>query len=199
MHLINRTALCATVNQNLNGLRVSPSSHRLSGLSRIFEEDNELRKVVVFESQFEKLFRWFLDLILGASVNDHSPVLNSLSNLQNPQDIALIGFPIIINQQTSLILSGIAVSNRGSSKHGPPDLSNGQGATKKRKENPCIIIDMTNEEDDHADEEQPHMKGNAVSARRDSDSKSDNDGNNGIEITEAMEFATTAISFEQTL
>ena len=199
LHSINRTALCAAVNQNLNGLRVSPSSHSLSDSSRIFEDDDELREVVAFESQFVKLFRWFLDPIPGASVNDHPPVLDSLSNPQNPQDTALISFPDTINQQTSPILSGTAASSRGSSKHGPPDSSNGQGATKKRKENPRIVIDITAEEDDHAEEEQPHVKGNADSAGRDSDSESDNDGNDGIETAEAMEFATAATPFEQTL
>ena len=43
------------------------------------------------------------------------------------------------------------------------------------------------------------MKGNADSAGRDSDSESDNDGNDGIETAEAMEFATAATPFEQTL
>ena len=130
LHSINRTALCAAVNQNFNGLRVSPSSHSLLDLSRIFEDNDDLRKVVAFESQFVKLFHWFLDPIPGASVNDHLPVLDSLFNSQNPQDTALIGFPDTINQRTSPILSGTEASSRGFSKHGLLDSSNGQGATK---------------------------------------------------------------------
>lgn len=63
LHLINRTALCAAVNQNFNGLRVSSSPHSLSDSSRLFKDDDELREVVAFESQFVRLFRWFLDPI----------------------------------------------------------------------------------------------------------------------------------------
>lgn len=84
LHSINRTALYAAINKNLNGLRVSPSSHTLSDWSRLIKDDDELREVVAFEREFGNLFRWFLDPIPGASVNDHPPILDSLAIPQNP-------------------------------------------------------------------------------------------------------------------
>ena len=42
LYSMNRTALCAAVNQNLNGLRISYSSYSLSDLSKNFENDAEL-------------------------------------------------------------------------------------------------------------------------------------------------------------
>ena len=43
------------------------------------------------------------------------------------------------------------------------------------------------------------MKNNANSASRDSDSEFNNDGNNGIKTTNAIEFAIATTTFEQTL
>lgn len=111
----------------------------------------------------------------------------------------MISFSDTINHQTSLILSGTAANSRGSSKYGPPDSLNGQIATKKRKENPHIVIDITVEENDHAEEDQPHLKGNADSIGRNSNSEPDNDGNDNIKTAKAMEFVIVAIPFEQTL
>ena len=77
-----------------------------------------------------------------------------------------------------------------------PDFLNGQDITKKRKENPCIVIDITAEKDGHAKEEQPLVKNNADFASRDSNSESKNNGNDNIKTTEAMQFITATTFFK---
>lgn len=56
LHLINCMALCVAINHNLNNMRLLPRSNSLSDLFEIFEDDNKLRKVVVFQNQLVKLF-----------------------------------------------------------------------------------------------------------------------------------------------
>ena len=140
-----------------------------------------------------------MDLIPGTLIKNYFPILNSLFNLLNPQDTALISFSDIINQQTCPILPGTVASSRGSLKHRLPDSSNGQGTINKRNENPRIVIDITGKKDGHAKEKQPHVNSNANFTGRDSDSKPKNNHNDGIKTAEALEFATMATLFEQTL
>lgn len=81
---INYTALNATINQNLKSLRVSSSSNNPTGLSLKFDENDRFWEVIIFESQFVKLFYLFLDLISGTSINNHFLIFDFFSNFQNP-------------------------------------------------------------------------------------------------------------------
>lgn len=67
------TTLYAAANRKLNDLHVTPASHSLSDRSRYILSDDQLQKVLAFEGQYQKLFRFFLDPNqYAASSNDIS-------------------------------------------------------------------------------------------------------------------------------
>lgn len=133
---LSRRAIYAAVNKKINGLDVTPASHSLSDSSKYIMDDDQLQKVLAFEKQYVRIFRWILNPTPQAFVNEYHHEQNVLSNAPNPQDITMISPPTTICKPTSSILSHAAAkfpdaqSNKHEQLHRPTE----QGATKKLKE-----------------------------------------------------------------
>lgn len=68
---LRREALYEAVNKKLNDPHVTPDSHCLSDLSRHITDDDKLQKVLAFEGQYIRLFRWFLNPTLQELASPH--------------------------------------------------------------------------------------------------------------------------------
>ncbi|MCJ1349374.1 hypothetical protein MMC31_007614 [Peltigera leucophlebia] len=68
---LRREALYEAVNKKLNEPHVTPDSHCLSDLSRHITDDDKLQKVLAFEGQYIRLFRWFLNPTLQELASPH--------------------------------------------------------------------------------------------------------------------------------
>lgn len=68
--------------------------------------DDKLQKVLAFESEYENLFRYFLDLILGASINQLTAFRVPIndSSIEN-------SFHIAPNQKSPIVLNTIVIYN----------------------------------------------------------------------------------------
>ena len=129
-------ALYEGINKKLNGRHVTPDSHILWDSSRYVRDDAKLQEVLGFEKDYVRLFRWVL--------------------YPKPQALHEHNFPPF-----GSILSRAAGNFPGgeSKKHGQSDFPDEQGPTKKQKESPTLLVDLTaddgNDDDEGPAKEEP--------------------------------------------
>ena len=143
--------LYRAINKKLDGLQATPTTHSLSDPSRSFTDDQELQKVLAFDSQYENLFRLFLDPISSASVNQ--PTAFNLPNRatqlhSNPQHIST--FNPQAKKSSSLVDPAAKGPNLNESSpvKRQHESSNGQSARKRTKKTHNVVnLASSNDED----------------------------------------------------
>ena len=134
--------LYKALNKKLDGLQATLTTHSLWDLSTSFTDDQKLQKVLAFNSQYENLFRLFLDPISSASVNQPTAfnLLNCATQLHlYPEHISTFNPQA---KKSSSLVDHAAKSpnlNEFSSVKKQYKSSNGQNVRKRTKKTHNVV------------------------------------------------------------